>query len=83
MTAGEYTGGQVITVLLAAIIGGASLGQAGPNIAYFQNGCVAAKRVFDVINRCSLTPRVGALCGDSWTVCCDVMHTFAACLSAA
>ena len=53
---GSYSGGQVVTVLLSAIIGGASIGQAGPNLQYFQNGCVAAKRVFDVIDRWALQP---------------------------
>ena len=56
---GSYTGGQVVTVLLATIIGGGSIGQAGPNIQYFQGGCVAAKRVFDVISR-SASTAVGA-----------------------
>ena len=52
-------------MLLSAIIGGASLGQAGPNLQYFQVGCASAKRVFDVIDR-SAMPCASSSCVACW-----------------
>ena len=49
--AGAYTGGDVLNVLFAALIGGFALGQAAPNIQYFQQGSAAAARVFAVMDR--------------------------------
>lgn len=49
--AGKYTGGEVLNVLMAALVGGFALGQAAPNMRYFQEGRAAAARVFAVIDR--------------------------------
>uniref|UniRef100_A0ACD5WJT9 Uncharacterized protein n=1 Tax=Avena sativa TaxID=4498 RepID=A0ACD5WJT9_AVESA len=46
-----YTGGQVITILLAIITGAASLGNATPCISAFTEGQSAAHRLFTTINR--------------------------------
>ena len=45
------TGGDVINVLFAAMIGGAALGSAAPNVQYFVKGTAAGARVFHIINR--------------------------------
>lgn len=44
-------GGKVVVVLFAALIGGMALGQAAPNIKFFQQGRIAAARVYGMINR--------------------------------
>ena len=44
----------MVTVLFTALIGGMSLGQAAPNLKYFQNGRIAGARVFKIITRCSV-----------------------------
>ncbi|KFM27090.1 ABC transporter B family member 4 [Auxenochlorella protothecoides] len=49
--AGEYTGGQVLNVLFAALIGGFALGQAAPNLQYFQQGATSGARVYAVMER--------------------------------
>eukprot|EP00891_Asterochloris_glomerata_P003655 jgi/Astpho2/3655/e_gw1.00059.3.1_t len=51
--AGKYTGGSVLTVLFAALIGGFALGQAAPNVQFFATGrpAAAAARVFAIIGR--------------------------------
>lgn len=46
-----YTAGQVMNVIFAAVIGGFSLGQAGPNFGTFATGRTAGYRVFNVIDR--------------------------------
>jgi ATP-binding cassette subfamily B (MDR/TAP) protein 1 len=46
-----YTGGDVVNVLLAALIGGFALGQAVPNWEGFQTGRAAAARLFFIMNR--------------------------------
>ena len=46
----------MIVVLLCALIGGMSLGQAAPNVKYFQQGRIAGARVFSMINRYSQEP---------------------------
>lgn len=46
-----YSAGQVMNVIFAAIIGGFSLGQAGPNFGTFATGRTAGYRVFSVIDR--------------------------------
>jgi ATP-binding cassette subfamily B (MDR/TAP) protein 1 len=51
IVAGEYTPGQVLNVLFAALIGGVALGQAAPNIQYFQSGKVSGRRVFGILAR--------------------------------
>eukprot|EP00889_Picochlorum_renovo_P000110 jgi/Picre1/27140/NNA_000109.t1 len=51
ITAGEYTPGQVLNVLFSALIGGIALGQAAPNIQYFQAGKVSGRRVFGILAR--------------------------------
>jgi hypothetical protein len=40
-----------MNVIFAAIIGGFSLGQAGPNFGYFATGRTAGYRLFTVIDR--------------------------------
>lgn len=49
--AGAYDGGTVMTVFFSALIGGFSVGQAGPSISAFSNGCSAGGRLFSVIDR--------------------------------
>lgn len=44
-------GGQVINVLMAAIMGGYSLGQAAPNLEHFQTAKVAGGRIFELMSR--------------------------------
>ena len=48
---GAYTGGEVLNVLFAALIGGFALGQAVPNWQGFQEGKFSAGRMFDIMNR--------------------------------
>ena len=48
---GAYDGGQVLTVLFSILIGGFALGQAAPNVQYFQQGQVAGARIFDILRR--------------------------------
>ncbi len=45
-------GGDVVSVLFAALIGGFALGQAAPNLQYFATGRVAGARVLGMIKRC-------------------------------
>ncbi|CAG9460904.1 unnamed protein product [Pedinophyceae sp. YPF-701] len=42
---GKISSGEVITVIFAGIIAGFSLGQAGPNVAYFQQAKMAGARM--------------------------------------
>lgn len=51
VAAGDYTGGKVLQVLVATLMGGFSLGQAAPNLAYFAKGRAAGGRMFRVIDR--------------------------------
>jgi ATP-binding cassette subfamily B (MDR/TAP) protein 1 len=48
---GVYTGGEVLNVLFAALIGGFALGQAVPNWQGFQEGKFSAGRMYDIMNR--------------------------------
>jgi ATP-binding cassette subfamily B (MDR/TAP) protein 1 len=48
---GAYTGGDVLNVLFAALIGGFALGQAVPSWQYFGQGQVAAARVYAIMRR--------------------------------
>ncbi|KDD76691.1 ABC transporter, partial [Helicosporidium sp. ATCC 50920] len=48
--AGSMTGGEVLNVLFAALIGGFALGQAAPNLQYFQQGRAAGARVFAMMD---------------------------------
>jgi ATP-binding cassette, subfamily B (MDR/TAP), member 1 len=48
---GEYTGGDVVQVITAALIGGFSLGQAAPNLAHFVAGRAAGFRLFRVMDQ--------------------------------
>lgn len=52
---GAYTGGDVLNVLFSALIGGFALGQAAPNLQYFQQGKAAGARMFHVMER---TPKI-------------------------
>lgn len=45
------SGGQVLNVLFAALIGGFALGQAAPNLQYFQQGATSGARVYAVMER--------------------------------
>lgn len=47
----DYSGGQVLTVFFAILIGGFSLGQAAPHVAAISKGLGGAKKIFDVIKR--------------------------------
>ncbi|GLI63941.1 hypothetical protein VaNZ11_007082 [Volvox africanus] len=51
VAAGAYTGGTVLMVLVSTLMGGFSLGQAAPNLAYFAKGRAAGGRMFSVIER--------------------------------
>ncbi|GIL45935.1 hypothetical protein Vafri_3054 [Volvox africanus] len=51
VAAGAYSGGTVLMVLVSTLMGGFSLGQAAPNLAYFAKGCAAGGRMFSVIER--------------------------------
>jgi ATP-binding cassette subfamily B (MDR/TAP) protein 1 len=51
VAAGKYTGGDVMNVLVAALLGGFSLGQAAPSLQYFAKGKVAGAKLFAVIDR--------------------------------
>ncbi|GLC41172.1 hypothetical protein PLESTM_001163200 [Pleodorina starrii] len=51
VAAGAYTGGTVLQVLVSTLMGGFSLGQAAPNLAYFAKGRAAGGRMFRVIDR--------------------------------
>ena len=44
-------GGDVMNVLFAALIGGFALGQAAPNLQYFQKGKASGAAVFSIIAR--------------------------------
>lgn len=44
-------GGDVVNVLFSALIGGFALGQAAPNVQYFQQGKVAGARIFEIMGR--------------------------------
>ncbi|GAQ79040.1 ATP binding cassette subfamily B [Klebsormidium nitens] len=48
---GDYTGGDVMNVLFAVMIGGMSLGQGSPNLAAIASGRAAAYKMFQVIER--------------------------------
>jgi ABC-type bacteriocin/lantibiotic exporter with double-glycine peptidase domain len=59
IAAGKYTGGQVILVQFATLMGSFSLGQAAPNLAKFAAGQVSGYRMFQVINRAPQLVDVG------------------------
>ncbi|KAJ6343832.1 hypothetical protein OIU76_005556 [Salix suchowensis] len=46
-----YTGGEVISVIVAVLIGSMSLGQASPSMSAFAAGRAAAYKMFETINR--------------------------------
>ena len=48
---GAYNGGDVMNVLFAALIGGFALGQAVPNVQYFQQGQSSGARLFSILSR--------------------------------
>ncbi|KAH9620345.1 hypothetical protein KSS87_015948 [Heliosperma pusillum] len=48
---GHYTGGTVITVIVAVLTGSMSLGEASPSISAFAAGQAAAYKMFETINR--------------------------------
>ncbi|XP_074268046.1 ABC transporter B family member 21-like [Silene latifolia] len=48
---GHYTGGDVISVMVAVLTGSMSLGQASPSISAFAAGQAAAYKMFETINR--------------------------------
>jgi ATP-binding cassette subfamily B (MDR/TAP) protein 1 len=49
-------GGDVMSVLFAALLGGFALGQAAPNIQFFAAAKVAGARVLGMINRSGNVP---------------------------
>ncbi|BAT76976.1 hypothetical protein LR48_Vigan01g291400 [Vigna angularis] len=46
-----YTGGEVVTVMMAVLTGSASLGQASPSLSAFAAGKAAAFKMFETIKR--------------------------------
>ncbi|KAL9235183.1 hypothetical protein vseg_009970 [Gypsophila vaccaria] len=48
---GDYTGGDVISVIIAVLTGSMSLGQASPSMSAFAAGQAAAYKMFKTINR--------------------------------
>jgi hypothetical protein len=44
-------GGNVVSVLFSALIGGFALGQAAPNLQYFAQGKAAGGRIFQIMHR--------------------------------
>ncbi|KAK9733051.1 hypothetical protein RND81_04G040300 [Saponaria officinalis] len=48
---GNYTGGDVISVIIAVLTGSMSLGQASPSMSAFAAGQAAAYKMFETINR--------------------------------
>ncbi|CAI5484462.1 unnamed protein product [Closterium sp. Yama58-4] len=51
VAAGKATGGQALTTMFSALIGGMSLGQAMPNLTAFAKGQAAAHTIFHTIHR--------------------------------
>ena len=51
VSVGDYTGGDVMAVLVAALLGGFSAGQAAPVIATFAKGRMAGFKLYAVIDR--------------------------------
>eukprot|EP00775_Hariotina_reticulata_P008041 gene8041-8236_t len=51
VTQGKMTGGDVVNVMFAALMGSFSLGMAAPQLQYFSKGAAAGARLFNVINR--------------------------------
>ncbi len=51
VAAGNYTGGQVLQVMFAALMGGMALAQAAPSIPYFVAGTAAGGKIFKAIHR--------------------------------
>jgi len=47
----SFAGGEVMNVLFAALIGGFAVGQAAPNLKYFQRGKASGAAVFRIIAR--------------------------------
>lgn len=50
---GEVTLSQILTIILAIIIGAFSLGQVGPNVQAFAAGVAAASKIYSTIDRVS------------------------------
>ncbi|KAL9325737.1 hypothetical protein ACSQ67_006382 [Phaseolus vulgaris] len=66
-----YTGGEVVTVIMAVLIGSMSLGQASPSLSAFSAGQAAAFKMFETIKRKPEIDAYGAtgrqiddICGD-------------------
>ena len=47
---GSWTGGEVMTVLFATLIGSFSLGQGAPHFVYLQRATTAGRVVFDALD---------------------------------
>ena len=45
-----WTGGKVMTVMFAVLMGSFSLGQGAPHFAFIQKATVAARQVFDILD---------------------------------
>lgn len=56
---GHMTGGDVLNVVFAALLGSFSLGMAAPNLQYFAKGAAAGAKMFSIINR---QPAIDAEC---------------------
>lgn len=67
----------MLTVLFSALIGGMALGQAAPNLKFFQAGRVSGARVFSVINRSAAGP--GSSLGCCMHAECLFLHRAVSC----
>eukprot|EP00882_Tetradesmus_deserticola_P007854 GHRQ01008267.1.p1 GENE.GHRQ01008267.1~~GHRQ01008267.1.p1 ORF type:complete len:535 (+),score=185.88 GHRQ01008267.1:384-1988(+) len=56
---GHMTGGDVLNVMFAALLGSFSLGMAAPNLQHFAKGAAAGAKMFSIINR---QPAIDAEC---------------------
>ncbi|TMW88435.1 hypothetical protein EJD97_018572 [Solanum chilense] len=51
----NYSGGDIVTVIFSAMLGGSSLGQASPSLSAFSAGQAAAYKIYETIKR---TPKI-------------------------
>ncbi|WMV17819.1 hypothetical protein MTR67_011204 [Solanum verrucosum] len=51
----NYSGGDIVTVIFSAMLGGSSLGQASPSLSAFSAGKAAAYKIYETIKR---TPKI-------------------------
>ncbi|XP_004234243.1 ABC transporter B family member 9 [Solanum lycopersicum] len=51
----NYSGGDIVTVIFSAMLGGSSIGQASPSLSAFSAGQAAAYKIYETIKR---TPKI-------------------------